>query len=143
METGKVLLVDDEQEFTAILSERLESRGLKVECASNGKEALEKIQKESYDIIILDMVMPEMNGLETLEQVKKDRPDLQVLLLTGHADLKSGIEAIKMGAQDFLEKPADIHELMSKIKEAKTQKAILVEQQAEEHIRNILKTKSW
>jgi DNA-binding NtrC family response regulator len=143
MTSGKVLLVDDEKEFTSILSQRLETRGLTVQSAANGKEALEKIQEESFDVIFLDLVMPEMNGLETLQQIKKDRPDMQVILLTGHADLKSGVDAIKMGAQDFLEKPADIQQLMEKIKEAHSQKAILIEQQAEEQIKTILGTKGW
>jgi DNA-binding NtrC family response regulator len=143
MKHSKVLLVDDEVDFTKVLSQRLEARGLEVEIANNGVQALEKIGLVNYDIILLDLRMPEMDGMETLKRLHKERPDLQVVLLTGQGDLKSGVEAMKLGATDFLEKPADIKELMEKIKDAKTQKAILVEKKAEESIQQILGTKGW
>ena len=143
MAQSKVLLVDDEVDFVRVLSERLEARGLAVEGAANGIEALEKVQKENYDIIFLDLRMPEMDGLETLKRLHEERPELRVVLLTGQGDLKSGIEAMKQGAADFLEKPADIKDLMEKIKEAKTHRAILVEKKVEESIKAILGTKGW
>ncbi len=143
MKQGKVLLVDDEVDFTRVLAQRLETRDFEVETADNGLKALESIKQTSYDIILLDLQMPEMNGLETLKQLRKDHPDLQVVLLTGQGDLKSGIEAMKLGAADFLEKPADINELIEKIKNAKTHKAILAEKEAEEKIKNILDSKGW
>ena len=143
MAGGKVLLVDDEQEFTEVLSQRLETRGLEVESAANGAEALRKVDEQNYDVIILDLMMPEMDGLETLKRLRHDRPDLQVVLLTGQGDLKQGIEAMKLGAADFLEKPAEIEALMEKIREAKMHKAILIEKAAEEKINEILTSKGW
>ncbi len=143
MPSGKVLLVDDEQDFTDVLSERLETRGLKVESAANGNEAIEKVNQADYDVILLDLVMPEMDGLQTLQKIREKRPDLQIIFLTGHADLKSGIEAIKLGASDFLEKPANIQQITEKVKEAAIQKAILVEEEQEEKIKKILKSKGW
>ncbi len=143
MTQTKVLLVDDEIDFTKVLSQRLEARGLDVDIAENGVRALEMVQQDNYDIILLDLRMPEMDGLETLKRLREERPDLHVVLLTGQGDLKSGVEAMKLGATDFMEKPADIKEIMEKINDAKTQKAILAEKIVEESIQQILGTKGW
>ncbi len=143
MADEKVLLVDDEKEFTHILSERMKARGLTVVTAENGRSALQKAQKEAYDAIILDMLMPEMDGIETMKRLLEINPDLQIIILTGHATLEKGIEAVKLGAMDFLEKPADIDKLMAKISKAKTKKMILVEKRTEAKIRKILKSKGW
>lgn len=143
MAEDKVLLVDDEEEFTHILSERMKTRGLTVVTAKSGRAALKKAKKEAYDAIILDMLMPEMDGIETLKHLLDINPALQIIILTGHATLEKGIEAVKLGAMDFLEKPADINKLMAKIKEAKAQKMVLVEKSAEAKIKKILKSKGW
>ena len=143
MPDEKVLLVDDEQEFTQVLSERMRSRGLQVVTAESGKAALKKAEEESFDAIILDMKMPGMDGIETLRRLREINPNLQVIMLTGQATLKAGIEATRLGALDFLEKPADLKQLMEKIQQAKTNKMLLVEKQNEEKIKNILKSKGW
>lgn len=143
MAEGKVLLVDDEPEFVQVLSERMEARGLEVETAKNGPAALEKVRERAFDAIVLDMLMPGMDGLETLKKLREINPDLQVIMLTGHATLKKGVEAIKEGAMDFLEKPADLGELMQKIKEAKVRRMLLVEEKTEEKIKEILETMGW
>ncbi|MFC1597565.1 response regulator [Planctomycetota bacterium] len=143
MRREKVLLVDDELEFTQVLSERMESRGVDVDVAASGHEAVEKVKGTSYDAIVLDLAMPEMDGIDTLKHLLEANPDLQVILLTGHATLEKGIEAIRLGAMDFLEKPAEIQKLMGKIAEAKANKMLLVEKQVEEKIKGILKTKWW
>ncbi|RJP17507.1 MAG: response regulator [Candidatus Abyssobacteria bacterium SURF_5] len=143
MANEKVLLVDDEQEFTQTLSERMESRGLQVVTAENGPTALRKAEEESFDAIILDIMMPGMDGIETLRRLREINPKLQVIMLTGHATVKTGIEATKLGALDFLEKPADIKQLLEKIDQAKTNKMLLVEEENEEKIKKILKSKGW
>jgi len=139
----KVLLVDDEPEFTRVLSQRMESRGVDVDTAASGPEALEKAKGESYDAVILDLRMPEMGGMETLRHLLAASPGLQVILLTAHATLRAGVEAIKLGAADFLEKPAEIQQLMEKIRQARASKMLLVEKQAEEKIQGILQTRWW
>ncbi|OGL42242.1 MAG: two-component system response regulator [Candidatus Schekmanbacteria bacterium RBG_13_48_7] len=139
----KVLLVDDEEEFTSVLSERMESRGLNVDIADSGISALDKVHEHPYDVIILDLAMPGMDGIETLKRIRELNPDLQVILLTGHATLEKGVEAVKLGAMDFLEKPADIQQLMQKIKDAKANRMLLVQKKTEEKIKNILRTKGW
>ncbi len=143
MPAEKVLLVDDEPEFVQVLSQRMESRGVGVDTAASGREALEKVRGKSYDAIILDLAMPEMDGIETLKRLLEDNPDLQVILLTGYATLQKGVEAIKVGAMDFLEKPAEIQELMEKIRKAKATRMLIVERRAEEKIKSILETKGW
>jgi DNA-binding NtrC family response regulator len=114
-----------------------------VDTAASGSEALEKVSDESYDAIVLDLAMPGMDGMETLKRLLEKRPNLQVILLTGHASLEKGVEAIKIGAMDFLEKPAEIQALMEKIREAKAKKMLLVEKGIEERLKGILGSKSW
>ncbi len=143
MSDAHVLLVDDEPEFLEALSERMASRGLKVEAVSSGQEALEKVESKSFDAIVLDMVMPGMDGLETLRRLRENHPEVQVILLTGHATVKQGVEAIKLGAVDFLEKPAELESLMAKIAEAKAKKMVLVEKKAQDTIKEILTTRGW
>lgn len=138
-----VLLVDDEEQFTEILSERMESRGYKVEVANSGLNAIEKVNKKSYDAVILDLAMPGMDGIETLKNLIDKNPDLQIIFLTGHATLEKGIEAVKLGAMDFFEKPIDINKLMDKVNEAKANKILLTEKKTEEEIKDILKQKGW
>jgi DNA-binding NtrC family response regulator len=139
----KVLLVDDEVDFLDTLSERMRNRGMEVSTSSSGKEALKKVEQESYDVIILDLMMPEVDGLDALRILKEKKPDLQVILLTGHATVEKGIEAMKLGAMDFLEKPADINQLTEKIKKAQAKKMLLVEKRTEEKIREILTDRGW
>jgi len=143
MPDEKILLVDDEEAFATALSERLENRGLKVVTAENGPEAIDKVKEERFDAVILDLLMPEMDGIETLKYLLNENPDLQIILLTGHGSLEKGIEAMKVGAMDFLEKPANIEKLMEQIKEAKTKMLLLSEKKMQEELQQILKTKGW
>jgi len=143
MAEGKVLLIDDEEDFTGPLAERMKVRGFAAVTVSSGAKALELVDNEPFDAIILDMIMPGMDGMETLRRLREKNPALQVIMLTGHADLKSGIEAIKLGAADYLEKPADINELMKKIKDAQARKILLVEKRMQDKIEGILRDKSW
>jgi two-component system response regulator RegA len=139
----KVLLVDDEKNFTEILSERMEARGFKVEIADSGPVAINKVKETSYDAIILDMAMPEMDGMDVLKILIKENPDLQIIFLTGHATLEKGIEAVKLGAVDFMEKPVNIDKLIEKVNEAKTKRDLLSEKKTEKDIKDILKKKGW
>jgi DNA-binding NtrC family response regulator len=143
MANERVLLVDDEVEFTQILSQRMEARGVGVDTAASGPEALKKAEAAPYDAIILDLAMPGMDGIETLKRLLEGNPDLQVILLTGHATLEKGVEAVKLGAVDFLEKPAEIGKLLEKIHQAQATRMLLVEERAEEKMQDILKSKGW
>ena len=141
--TEKILLIDDEQDFLAIMSERMEARNMKVATASSAREGLAKAAAGSFDAVILDLMMPEMDGIEALKLLKAKNPDLEVILLTGHATIKQGIEAMKLGALDLMEKPADLAALTEKIHAAQAKKMLIVEKKNEAMIRDILATKGW
>jgi len=143
MAEATVLIVDDEQEFRETISQRLQNRGFNVNTAANGKEALDSLEGYIYDAIVLDMLMPEMDGIETLKRIRQTHPEMQIILLTGHATVQKGVEAVKLGAMDFLEKPADIETLTAKIQEAKAKRLLLVEKQREEAVRETLVKYGW
>lgn len=135
----KVLLVDDEEDFLEIMSERMEARGMDVTTCTSAEEAIEKIKQHSFDAIILDFMMPGMDGFQALREIKNKRPELQIILLTGHATVEKGVEAMKMGATDFLEKPADMEALAKKIKEASARRMLIVEKETEERIKDVIR----
>lgn len=143
MSEEKVLLVDDEQDFLKALSERMQAKGLEITPATSGEEAIEAVKDEFFDAVVLDMMMPDLDGIETLKKIKEVNPDVQVILLTGHATVDKGIEAMKLGAMDFLEKPAELSSLMQKIKKAKVNKMLILEKKTEDRIKSILSEKGW
>lgn len=118
MRPKKILLVDDETEFSSTLAERLSLRGFDSDTSPDGESALNKIENEQWGVAVLDLMMPGIGGLETLRRIKKIRPDLPVILLTGHGSTKEGMEGMRMGAFDYLIKPLSINELLEKINEA-------------------------
>ncbi len=117
MSAFKIMLVDDEEEFTSALSERLELRGFQVMTVNNGEDALEIMEEEIPQVVILDLKMPGLSGIETLKRMKYISADVPVLLLTGYGSTEEGIKGMQMGAQDYLMKPLDIEDLIKKIKE--------------------------
>jgi DNA-binding NtrC family response regulator len=110
-----LLLVDDEEQFLNMLANRLEQRGYVILTAHSGDEALFQIEKEDINLIILDISMPGRDGMETLKAIKQKRPDIQIIMLTGHGSIQKGIESMKLGASDFLEKPVDFNVLLESI----------------------------
>ena len=138
---AKVLLVDDEEEFIDLMSQRLETRGLKVVAVTSGEKAVETVADKNFDVAIVDLSMPGIDGIETLKQIKTKRPDMEVIMLTGQATVKAGIEAMKDGASDFLEKPVDLNVLMEKIQQAKKIRMDALAKKSEEEMKNILKSR--
>ena len=114
----KVLIVDDEIAFANTLAQRLIMRDMQVGTACDGEQALLKVNSEKPDVIVLDLNMPGMHGMEVLKKVKNLYPDVQVIVLTGHGTEKDAEEARRLGGFDFLNKPADIDQLASKIRKA-------------------------
>lgn len=111
----RILLVDDEVEFVSTLSERLQLRGYDVRTANNALEALASVYKEPPDVIILDLRIPGMDGIETLKTIKKFDATIEVIMLTGHGDIRSVEDGMKSGAFEYIMKPVDISELTAKI----------------------------
>ena len=140
---AKVLLVDDEADFLATLAERLETRGLKVDTATSGEDAVAKAEGEGFDLIILDLSMPGIDGLETLKRIKAKQPEAEIIMLTGQGSIRTSIEAMKLGAEDFLQKPVNITELMDKISEAKDKRMLVLQAKSVKVIEKILHTKGW
>ena len=114
----KVLLVDDEADFRSPLAKRLSRRGLAVEQAGGGREALNILKREAIDVVILDVKMPEMDGLTTLALIKADHPMTEVILLTGQVSTRDGVDGIMGGAFDYLSKPVELEHLFGKIRQA-------------------------
>jgi len=135
----KVLLVDDEEDFLEIMAERMRARDMIVETCTSAEEAFKKIASENFDAIILDFMMPGVDGMRALKEIKAKSPESQIILLTGHATIEKSVEAMKAGASDFLEKPADLKALEQKIKDASARRMVIVEKQAEERIKDVIR----
>ena len=118
-----ILLVDDEKDFVEMLSMRLVDAGDKVTPAYDGNMCLEKLKATPIDVVILDIKMPGMDGIQTLRAIKSRYPLVEVILLTGHGTTETAIEGMKLGAFDYLLKPADFEELKSILDRAKRRKA--------------------
>jgi DNA-binding response OmpR family regulator len=113
-----VLIVDDEEEFRSITAKRLKERDVACECAPDGDTALNMISTKSYDVVLLDVKMPGRDGIETLREIKRIAPMTEVVMLTGHASVESGINGIKYGAFDYLMKPIELDPLFGRLSAA-------------------------
>ncbi len=123
MSIANVLLVDDEVPFVETFAERLEIRNLDISKAFNGEAALKALEaNKNVEVVILDVRMPGMDGIETLTEIKKKFPLVEVIMLTGHADVESAIDGMKQGAFDYLMKPFDMDQLIAKVTEAAIKK---------------------
>ncbi|WP_027359984.1 response regulator [Desulforegula conservatrix] len=126
MDEFKVLIVDDEDDFRETIVKRLKSRKIVAEGAEDGKKALELINDNVFDVIVLDVKMPGMDGIETLRRIKAKNPQIEVIMLTGHASVDFGIKGMQLGAFDYVMKPAPLHDLLDKIRQAYDKKKGLV-----------------
>jgi DNA-binding NtrC family response regulator len=122
-----VLFVDDEEDFLETLLKRMKKRDVKVKGVESGEKALELLDREPVDVIVLDVRMPGMDGIQALREIKKRYPLVEVIMLTGHASLEVAIEGMELGAFDYLMKPVDIDELLYKIQDAYKKKLIQIE----------------
>lgn len=119
----RLLLVDDEEMYLEYLAKRLINQQYDVTKSLSGEEALERIRDFDFDVVILDVLLPGIDGIETLREINKLRPLTEVIMLTGHASLETGIEGMRLGAFDYLRKPCDTEELIAKINQAYERKA--------------------
>jgi DNA-binding NtrC family response regulator len=113
-----LLLVDDEEDFLNSLAKRLGKRDFDITTATNGKLALKAAKKSKFDVAILDMKMPGMDGMELLKILKKKHKFLEVIILTGYGGIDSAVEATKIGAFQYLEKPYDFDQLLEVLEKA-------------------------
>ena len=124
MDEFSVLLVDDEREFLETLLKRLLKRRVKVTGVNSGEEALKILKETPPDVVVLDVRMQGMDGIQTLREIKKIRPLVEVIMLTGHANLEIAVEGLEVGAFDYLMKPTDVDELLYKLEDAFKRKKI-------------------
>jgi DNA-binding NtrC family response regulator len=115
---SKILLVDDEIVFSRNMSKLLANRGYRVTAVNSGDNAIKALEKEKFDVVVLDLKMPGMDGISTLKEIKKLDLFTETLILTGHGSIDTALEAIKLGAYDYLTKPCEIDELVAKIEGA-------------------------
>jgi two-component system, OmpR family, response regulator len=118
----RVLIVDDEDDFRDTIVKRLKARKLAAEGVASGILALETLKNKDFDIIVLDVKMPEMDGIETLRHIKKMKPEIEVIMLTGHASVEFGLKGMQLGAFDYVMKPAMLNELLDTITQAYNKK---------------------
>jgi DNA-binding NtrC family response regulator len=118
-----LLLVDDEEEFVVAIAERLRKRRFTVECAFTGTEALNQLEKSnSIDVVIQNFRLPDFNGVDVLKKIKTKNPLIEVIIISGYAAIDSAVESLKLGAFDYLEKPFELNDLISKAKQAAQKK---------------------
>ena len=120
MEALRILIVDDEEELVSALEERLNLRGFQAQGVTTGRAALEFLEAEECDVVLLDIKMPGLSGLEVIRRIKDMKPRLQVVLLTGHGSVKSVEDGMALGAFDYLMKPVKIDSLVRVLTAAAT-----------------------
>ena len=118
MAEDRILLIDDEAQFVAATAKRLRRRGFSVLEASSGPEGLRLLGESPVDVVVLDVGMPGMDGIQVLREIRMHFPAVGVIMLTGHADMEAAISGMAMGAFDYLMKPADLDDLVRKLREA-------------------------
>jgi DNA-binding NtrC family response regulator len=124
---SKILVVDDERAIRRALREILEFEGFEVDEAENGKDGLKMVKNDVYDIMFCDIKMPEMDGIEVLEGILKAKVDIPIIMISGHGNIETAVQAIKKGAFDFIEKPLDLNRILVTIRNAKD-KTVLIEE---------------
>lgn len=124
MEKYRVLIIDDEEDFVETIVKRLRDRGLDAEGALSGAEGLQILDNHDFDVIILDVKMPKMSGIETLREIKKKKPLVEVIMLTGHGSVESGIQGLQLGAFNYVMKPVPLNELLKQMNQAYERKLI-------------------
>jgi two-component system, OmpR family, alkaline phosphatase synthesis response regulator PhoP len=115
MNPKEILLVEDEEHLLKIVQLNLELEGYSVTTATNGIEALKEFRKKDFDIILLDVMLPEMNGFDVCEEIRKENKDVPVLFLTAKGSSEDKIQGLKLGADDYLTKPFNLEELLLRI----------------------------
>ena len=140
---ARVLLVDDEEQFVEAMAQRLEVRDFVVITACSGDEALAKLNEQDIDVVVLDVLMPGKDGVQTLREIKNAKPLTEVIMLTGNATVQTAIDGMKLGAYDYLMKPAETENLVDKITKAHRRKADHEERIRQADIDKIMQTRGW
>ncbi len=124
---ASILVIDDEKSIRNTLKDILEYEKYTVDVAENGPAGLEMLEEKPYDVVLCDIKMPRMDGIEVLEKIREKESDTQVIMISGHGNIDTAVEAIKKGAYDFIEKPPDINRLLITIRNALDKSSLITE----------------
>lgn len=124
---AKILIIDDEEVIRMTLQEILEYENYDIDLASDGEEGLAMVLKGNYDAVICDIKMPKLNGIEVLEKAVGEKPDSTFIMISGHGDIETAVEATKKGAYDFLQKPPDLNRLLLTVRNAIEKTGLVIE----------------
>ncbi len=124
LDSASVLLVDDEAEFVETLTKRMNKRNVHASSVQSGEAALEFLERNPADVVVLDVKMPGMDGVSTLKKIKTQYPLIEVIMLTGHASVEVAMQGMELGAFDYLMKPMSIDDLLYKIQDAYKKKTL-------------------
>ncbi len=129
-ESHRILIVDDEPRMCESLGKLLSERDFQVECASTGKQCLQACTEKTFDLVLLDIMLPDTNGLKILEYLRNNHPDMLIIMFTGFASIESAVAALKIGAFDYIRKPVEYEQLIKRVENALNQKRLAREKQA-------------
>jgi DNA-binding NtrC family response regulator len=132
----RILVVDDEKNIRLTLSQALETLGVDVDTSENGEDALDKIDKIGFDIVLLDLKMSGMDGIEVLKKIDSIHPEIKVIIITAHGTIDNAVEAMKLGAVDFIQKPFTINEIRDIVK-AVISRETIPEEKANDYISHL------
>src|SRR5215213_4766355 len=122
-----ILIIDDEKSIRKTLTEILSYEGYKIDEASDGEEGLKKFKEKIYDLVLCDIKMPKLDGIEFLEKAKQVNPDVPIIIISGHGNIETAVEAVKKGAFDFIQKPPDLNRLLITIRNAMERNSLVNE----------------
>lgn len=124
---AEILIIDDEKAIRKTLSEILSFEGYKVEEAADGEEGLKKFKEKSYDLVLCDIKMPKLDGIEFLQKAGESNPDVPIIMISGHGNIETAVEAVKKGAYDYISKPPDLNRLLITIRNAMDKSNLVTE----------------
>jgi len=125
----KILIIEDEATIRRVLTKILseENDSYIVEEAEDGLQGVEKIKNDDYDLVLCDIKMPKMDGVEVLEAVKKIKPEIPMVMISGHGDLETAVNTMRLGAFDYISKPPDLNRLLNTVRNALDRKQLVIE----------------
>src|SRR5919107_2496281 len=124
---SNILIIDDEKAIRKTLSEILSYEGYKIEEASDGEEGLKKFREKAYDVVLCDIKMPKVDGIDFLQKAVEVNPDIPIIMISGHGNIETAVEAVKKGAYDFIQKPPDLNRLLITIRNAMERNSLVSE----------------
>ena len=124
---ANILIIDDEKSIRKTLTEILSYEGYKIDEAGDGEEGLKKFSEKTYDVVLCDIKMPKLDGIEFLDRSKLINPDVPVIMISGHGNVETAVEAVKKGAFDYISKPPDLNRLLITLRNALDKQSLVTE----------------